>query len=166
VLQLPSFGHLGVELRATFLVGGCFYLDGLGFRGAEDADNFHGTNDSARPLLWSGAVRGLVGGVGRIEKRTRFTLARATYEHADPEPSLPEGSVRRFTLGAEPQVIAQVPLAGGGTVEVHGYATHYNQDWVSVTWNDDNVHQFDCWVPAADVRRPAEGEWRGHYVQF
>lgn len=67
--------------------------------------------------------------------------------------------------GQWPEVIAQVPLASGGTVEVHGYATHYTQEWVAVVWNDDNVQHFDCWTPAADVRRPAEGEWNGRFVQ-
>jgi hypothetical protein len=104
--------------------------------------------------------------VGRIEKRTKFTLDGTTYEHANPHPELAAGSVRRFELGAEPEVIAQVHLVAGGTVEVHGYATHYNQEWVSVVWNDDNIQHFDCWVPAADVRRPGEGEWHGRYVAF
>jgi hypothetical protein len=106
------------------------------------------------------------GGVERIEKRTKFTLDGVTYEHANPHPELAAGSVRRFVAGAEPEVIAQVPLAGGGTVEVHGYATHYNRDWVTVVWNDDHVQHYDCWTPAADVRRPSEGEWRGWYVAF
>lgn len=88
------------------------------------------------------------------------------YEHANPTPELAAGSVRRFVSGTEPHIIAQVPLAGGGTVEVHGYATHYTREWVAVVWNDDNIQNFDCWVPAADVRRPAEGEWRGRYVAF
>lgn len=107
-----------------------------------------------------------MGEVGRIEKRTRFTLVGTTYKHANPEPELPAGSVSRFEHGTEPQVIAQVPLAGGGTVEVHGYATHYTREWVAVVWNDDNIQHFDCWTPAADVRRSAEGEWRGRYVPF
>lgn len=107
-----------------------------------------------------------MGGVRHIENRTQFALAGAGYEHADLQPPLPAESVRRFTLGNEPHVIAQVPLAGGGTVEVHGYATHYNQEWVTVVWNDDNFQQFNCWVPAADVQRAAEDEWRGRYVQF
>lgn len=102
----------------------------------------------------------------RIEKRTKFLLDGTLYEHANPEPPLVAGSVRRFTTGSEPEVIAQVPLAGGGTVEVHGYATHYNREWVAVVWNDDNIQGFDCWTPAADVRRPGEGEWQGRYVAF
>jgi hypothetical protein len=67
--------------------------------------------------------------VGRIDKRTRFVLDGAEYEHADPEPDHPAGSVTRRT---EPPVIAQVPLAGGGTVKVHGYAAFYSQEWVDV----------------------------------
>ncbi|ALV43102.1 hypothetical protein AU252_19680 [Pseudarthrobacter sulfonivorans] len=102
----------------------------------------------------------------RIEKRTKFTLDGTAYEHANPTPQLVAGSVRRFPSGTEPRVIAQVPLAGGGTVEVHGYATHYTQEWVSIEWNDDNIQHFACWVPAADVRRPGEDEWRGRYVAF
>lgn len=103
-------------------------------------------------------------GLVEIVKRTKFLQGGTTYEMADPEPPLVPGSVSRFTWGTEPQVIAQVPLAGGGTVEVHGYATHYTQEWVSVQWNDDNIQNANCWVPAADVRRPAEGEWHGNYV--
>lgn len=102
--------------------------------------------------------------MARIEKRTKFLQGGTTYEHADPHPDFASGSVRRFTYGTEPKVIAQVPLADGGTAEVHGYAAHYNNDWVSVEWNDDNIKHFSCWVHAADVRRPTEGEWRGHYV--
>lgn len=49
---------------------------------------------------------------------------------------------------------------------VHGYATHYNQDWVSVAWTDEVFSHHSCWIPTADVRRPAEGEWHGRYVQF
>ena len=93
-------------------------------------------------------------------------LDRTMYEHANPEPELAAGSVRRFELGTEPEVIAQVPVAGGGTVEVHGYATFYSREWVDVVWTDDNFQHFDCWVPAADVRRPTEGEWHGRYVAF
>lgn len=99
-----------------------------------------------------------------IEKRTKFLQGGQTFEIADLTPELAPGSVRRFTWGDEPQVIAQVPLASGGTLEVHGYATHYTKDWVSVQWNDDRIQNVNCWVPAADVRRPAEGEWHGNYV--
>jgi len=67
--------------------------------------------------------RWLSGSVERIEKRTKFMLDGVTYEHANPAPQLAPGSVRRFPAGTEPEVVAQVHVAGGGTVEVHGYAT-------------------------------------------
>lgn len=95
--------------------------------------------------------------------RTKFVQDGIQYEHADTKPDLVPGSVRRFTYGAEPQIIARVPLKGGGIIEIHGYGGHYNSDWATVDWND-NVHHFTCWVPAADVRRAAEGEWHGNYV--
>ena len=104
--------------------------------------------------------------VGLFDDQTRFTLRGTEYEHANPKPLLAAGSVRRFVYGEEPKVIAKVPLAGGGTVEVHGYATHYNQEWVSVAWTDDQSQHGTCWVPATDVRRPGEGEWDGRFVQF
>lgn len=100
------------------------------------------------------------------KKRTKFLLGGITYEHAELEPELAAGSVSRFDRGTEPEVIAQVPLCGGRTLEVHGYATHYPQEWVTVAWNDDNIQRFNCCTPAADVRRPAEGEWQGRYVPF
>lgn len=74
--------------------------------------------------------------------------------------------VWRFPLSEEPKVIAQVPLQNGGTVEVHGYATHYGQEWVSIAWTDDRFMHLRCWVSAAGVRRPTEGEWRGRHVDF
>lgn len=90
----------------------------------------------------------------------------AEYEHTDPRPELTPGSVRRFVYGGEAKVIAQVPLKDGGTVEIQGYATHYNQEWVNVARTDDTFQHLTCWVQGADVRRAAEGEWRGRYVQF
>ena len=86
------------------------------------------------------------------------------FEHADLSPDLVPGSVSRFVYGTEPQVIAEVPLIDGGTLEVHGYAVHYNRDWVCVDWNDENIQHFSCWVPANHVRRPGHGEWHGRYV--
>ncbi|WP_457948336.1 hypothetical protein ACTAQI_20410 [Pseudarthrobacter sp. alpha12b] len=104
--------------------------------------------------------------MGLFDDQTKFVQAGAEYEHADPRPELAPGSVRRFVYGGEPKIIAQVPLKAGGTIEVHGYATHYTQEWVSLVWTDDVFSHCTCWVPAADVRRPAEGEWKGRYVQF
>ena len=104
--------------------------------------------------------------VGIFDDQTKFVHHGGEYEHANPRPELAPGSVRRFVYGGEPEIIAQVPLAGGGTLEVHGYATHYNQDWVTIEWIDDVFTHCGCWVPAKDVKRPAEGEWHGRYVPF
>lgn len=104
--------------------------------------------------------------MGLYDTQTKFVQDGAEYEHANLKPEMAPGSVRRFTYGCEPHIIAQVPLAGGGTVEVHGYATHYNQEWVSVEWLDETHAHLACWVQAADVRRPGEREWRGKYVPF
>ncbi|TQJ60463.1 hypothetical protein FBY30_2731 [Arthrobacter sp. SLBN-83] len=104
--------------------------------------------------------------MGLFDNQTKFVQDGAEYEHADPRPEMPLGTVRRFVYGGEPEVIAQVPLAGGGTVEVHGYATHYTQEWVSVAWTDETFQYLNCWVPAAGVRRPGDGEWHGRYVEF
>lgn len=88
------------------------------------------------------------------------------YEHADRRPDFAGnmGTVRRFTYGEEPQVIAQVPLANGGTLEIHGYATHWTQDDVDVAWTDDRGSQYTCWVSVDDVRRPLANEWHGNYL--
>lgn len=104
--------------------------------------------------------------MGLFDDVTVFVQDGAEYEHANPRPELPAGSVRRFVYGQEPKVIAKVPLTAGGTVEVHGYATHYNQEWVSIQWTDETFRHLSCWVPAPDVRRPGDGEWRGRFVQF
>lgn len=106
------------------------------------------------------------GTVGLFDKPTKFVQDGTQYQHADPQPEHGTGSVTRFEPRTEPHVIAQVPLAGGGTVEVHGYATFYSKEWVCVVWTDENYQHFDCWVLAADVLRPGEGEWHGRYVQF
>jgi hypothetical protein len=104
--------------------------------------------------------------LARIEKRTKFLLNGATYEHADPQPEHTPGSVTRFEHRMEPKVIAQVPLAGGGTAEVHGYATFYSPEWVDVVWTDENYQHFDCWVPAGGITRPYGDEGHGRDVSF
>ena len=93
-----------------------------------------------------------------------FILAGVRYEHAIREPQLEGVTVRRFTYGEEPCVIAQVPLAGGGVVEVHGYAQHWTPRDVVVAWTDDHGREHNCWVPASDVRRPDPSEWHGRYL--
>jgi hypothetical protein len=59
-------------------------------------------------------------------------------------------------------VIAQVPLTDGGTLEIHGHATHWTN--VDVAWTDDRGSKYTCSVPAKDARRAAAGEWHGNYL--
>ncbi len=56
-------------------------------------------------------------------QKPRFPLCG----HADRRPDFTDQAVRRFTYGEEPQVIAQIPLVNGETIEIHGYATHWTQ---------------------------------------
>lgn len=63
-------------------------------------------------------------------------------------------SVKRFTYGQEPQVIALVPLLGGGSVDIHGHATFWSRKDVDVAWTDDHGSSYTCWVPASSARRP------------
>lgn len=101
-------------------------------------------------------VRGRPAWVGKTwglyEMPTRFVLSGTEYDLA-PRPAIARaGPVQWMTYGGEPKVVANVPLAYGGTVEVHGYATHYNQDWVTAVWTDDTFQHLNCWVPSAAVR--------------
>ncbi|MET1085725.1 MAG: hypothetical protein ABWY04_01170 [Arthrobacter sp.] len=102
--------------------------------------------------------------MARIEKRTKFLLDGAKYEHVDPVPEMEPGTAQRFTYGEEPEVIAQVPLAGGRRVEVHGYAAFYTPEWVTLEWTGDNYQHFSCSTTAGNVQRPVEGEWHGKWV--
>ena len=105
--------------------------------------------------------------MGLFDTQTIFHEGGKQYQHSDPQPSFEPHAVRRFVYGQEPHVIALVPLADGGNVEVHGYATHWSKDWVSVVWTDEHSWHMNCWVPAMDVRRPSDdSEWHGRFVQF
>lgn len=99
-----------------------------------------------------------------FEVRRTFEMNGVVYEHAQRTPDFTGQTIRRFTYGEEPQVIAQLPLANGGTIEIHGYATHWTQDDVDVAWTDDTRTKYTCWVPAQDVRRPTADEWHGNYL--
>jgi hypothetical protein len=67
-------------------------------------------------------------------------LDGTAYEHAERDPELAVGNVRRFENKTEPEVIAQVPLAGGGTVEVYAVAKRWNPARILVSWADDDMH--------------------------
>jgi uncharacterized OB-fold protein len=91
--------------------------------------------------------------VERIVKRRTFVQDGKTYTHTNDPMDPGGGPVKRFPYGQEPEVLALIPLEGGGTVEVAGTASHWNQTTVSVGWHDDNRNWFDCVVPAKDVQR-------------
>lgn len=93
-----------------------------------------------------------------------FRQGGVDYEYTSPIPDLTAKTVRRFTYGQEPKVIAELELTDGRTVEVHGYAEHWTTDEVVVTWSDDDLRHFSVWVPAGNVRRTPEDEWHGHFV--
>jgi hypothetical protein len=86
------------------------------------------------------------------------------YEYIGGVPDHSGQTIKRFTYGQEPQVIALVPLADGGSVLVHGYATFWSQQEVEVAWTDDRGSEYSCWVPAGQLRWPEAGEWRGNYL--
>lgn len=88
-----------------------------------------------------------------IEKRRRFVQDGKTYTLVDSEFDPTGGPVQRFTYGQEPEVVAQIPVEEGGTVEVVGTAGHWNMKTVDVGWHDDNMSYFSCRVPAENVRR-------------
>jgi hypothetical protein len=95
------------------------------------------------------------------EERRTFLLDGTKYEYVDAAPDHSGQTVKRFTYGQEPHVMATIPLAKGGKFGIHGYATFWSGKDVDVAWTDDHGSSFTCWVPASDVRRPAAGEWRG-----
>jgi hypothetical protein len=62
------------------------------------------------------------------------------------------------------RVLRRPPLVNGGTLEIHGYATHWTKEDVDVAWTDDHRSQNTCWVTTKNFRRPVEGEWHGNYL--
>jgi hypothetical protein len=99
-----------------------------------------------------------------FESRRTFEMNGTVYEHTDRRPGFTGQTVRRFTYGEEPPVIAQFSLVNGGTLEIHGYATHWTKDEADIAWTDDNGSQYTCWVAAKDVHRPTSDEWHGRYL--
>lgn len=97
-------------------------------------------------------------------RTVEFQQNGTVYQYESTVPGLEHVEVHRFTYGEEPPMIATLATENDGVVEVHGYGEHWTKDWVVVVWSDDNIRHCSCWIPAHDVRRPAEEEWHGHYV--
>ncbi|MET4095043.1 hypothetical protein [Arthrobacter sp. UYCu712] len=88
-----------------------------------------------------------------------FTLDGVTHEYLMPDPDHGPDDTHSWTYGKYPKVMASVPLAGGGTLDVYAHAERWNPSHVLVAWRDDNDHSHWAWVPAGDVRRVTDSEW-------
>jgi hypothetical protein len=56
-------------------------------------------------------------------------------------------------------VVAAVPLADGGTVDVYAEANRWSPTHISVQWMDHDGHTNWGWIPKADVRLATDSEW-------
>lgn len=55
--------------------------------------------------------------------------------------------------------MANVPLAGGGTMDVYAVAERWTPTYILVSWADDGDHKHWSWIPAGNVRRVTDSEW-------
>lgn len=88
-----------------------------------------------------------------------FTQDGTTYEYLKPIGSESHEDVQSWEYGHYPKVLAAVPLAGGGTVNVYGESSRWSSTHVSVSWVDDNQQTSWAWIPKANVRRATDSEW-------
>lgn len=61
--------------------------------------------------------------------------------------------------GNYPKVLASLPLATGGTVDVYAHAQRWTPAHVLASWLDGEWHPQWAWVPAGNVRRVTDSEW-------
>ncbi len=95
---------------------------------------------------------------------TKFVLAGVKYEHADTSRIWRLGVFAGSRTARSRRSSPKCHWSAAGPLRFTATRRHYNSEWVGVDWNDDNIQNFNCWMPAADVRRPADGEWHGNYV--
>jgi hypothetical protein len=76
-----------------------------------------------------------------------FTLDGQAYEYLRPDPDHPPEACHSWTYGQYPKVMASLPLAGGGTVDVYAHADRWDPSHILVSW------------PAGNVRRVTDSEW-------
>jgi hypothetical protein len=88
-----------------------------------------------------------------------FTLDGETYEYLRPDPGHPPEVTRSWEYGKYPKVMASVPLAAGGTMDVYAHADRWNPSHILVSWVDDEWHHHWAWVPAGNVRRVTDSQW-------
>lgn len=88
-----------------------------------------------------------------------FTLDGETYEYIRQDPGHPPEENRSWEYGKYPKVMASLPLAGGGTVDVYAQADRWNPSHILVSWQDHERHPHWAWIPAGNVRRVNDSEW-------
>jgi hypothetical protein len=88
-----------------------------------------------------------------------FTLDGQDYEYLRPDSGHPPERTGSWEYGKYPKVMASLPLASGGTVDVYAHADRWNPSHILVSWVDDEWHHHWAWVPAGNVRRVTDSEW-------
>lgn len=99
-----------------------------------------------------------------FDKPSRFRENGQQYEMVEAEHKYSHRDIHRFTYGQEPMVIAQVPVVGGGKVEVRGIAVWWSPTHMQIEWMDERLEQFNCWLIKTDVRLVDVMNWGGRYV--
>jgi hypothetical protein len=88
-----------------------------------------------------------------------FTLDGKTYEYLMPDPGHPPEATRSWEYGNYPKVLATLPLADGGLIEVYAVAERWNPSHILASWQDDDMHPHWAWVPAGNVERVNDSDW-------
>lgn len=88
-----------------------------------------------------------------------FTLESISYEFLEPAFEGAPEDVHSWEYGKWPKVRAAIPLVDGGTVQVYGEASRWNQHQIIVSWQDDDRHPHWAWIPAANVERVTDSDW-------
>lgn len=88
-----------------------------------------------------------------------FTQDGMTYEYLTPEGFRSHEEVQGWEYGHYPKVLAAVPLAGGGSVDIYGESQNWSPTHIAVSWVDEAGHTHWAWIPKARVRRATESEW-------
>jgi hypothetical protein len=88
-----------------------------------------------------------------------FTQDGTTYQYRKPLGFKRPEDVQSWEYGRYPKVLAAVPLADGGTVDVYGESTRWSPTHISVQWVDHHGHTNWAWIPKGNVRRARDSEW-------
>lgn len=88
-----------------------------------------------------------------------FTLDGAVYEYLKPSVASSPEEIYSWEYGRYPKVMADIPITGGGTVNVYAHASRWTKDRVVVRWEDDADQWHWAWVPTTNVRKITDSEW-------